>query len=86
MAFSGKGFKQQKGRAGLDAPPSISAISIGGAGGCRRDYPQEVAHEARNVWHCTGYVFESLDLKEPLLPIALAERKHSHRRSGVVIR
>jgi ribosomal protein L37AE/L43A len=34
------------------------------------------AHETRNVWHCTdcGYVFESLDTKEPRLPFALAEQ------------
>jgi DNA-directed RNA polymerase subunit RPC12/RpoP len=34
------------------------------------------AHDVRNVWHCTncGYVFESLDLKEPLLPFALADQ------------
>ena len=34
------------------------------------------AHEVRDVWHCTncGYVFESSDLKEPLLPFALPEQ------------
>ena len=34
------------------------------------------AHKVRDVWHCTncGYVFESPDLKEPLLQFALPEQ------------